>query len=164
MRILIRLFVMLLVVSLQSTVIPALSIGAVRPDLVLVVVVSAALTGGRESGVLCGAFGGLLQDLLSADPFGLNTLSKMLLGLLFGLYERKVNPGNLWLPLVAIAAGTLGATVAAAVFMVFTGSFGALPALFLYMLPVTLYHVFLMGPVHAFLLWLKRREAAARGG
>ena len=164
MRILIWIFVMLLSVSLQSTVIPVLSFGAVRPDFVLVVVVLAALSGGRETGVLCGAVGGLLQDLLSVGPFGFNTLTKMLLGLLLGFYERKVNQGNLLLPMVAIVAGTVGATVLSALFLLAYGLAGAIPAVFLQMIPTTAYHLLLAAPVHAALLWLKRFQASKLGG
>ena len=57
MKALILFVVMAVSVSLQSTVIPALSIGGVRPDLVLVVVVSVALSAGKELGVLGGVFG-----------------------------------------------------------------------------------------------------------
>jgi len=159
MRALIWFGVMLLSVSLQSTVIPVLSIGGIRPDFVLVVVVSAALTGGRETGVLCGTFGGLLQDLLSSGPFGINTLSKMLLGLAVGFYERKVNQGNLLLPMVAIVAGTVGSTVVSMVIMLAYGFADGIPALLMQMLPMTAYHILLAAPVHAAMLWLKRRRA-----
>ncbi len=157
MRTVIWFGVMLLSVALQSTVIPVISIGGIRPDFVLVVVVSAALTEGRETGVLCGAFGGLLQDLLSAGPFGINTFSKMLLGLLVGFYERKVNQGNLLLPMVAIIAGTVGATAVSAFFLLAYGYGGGIPALLIQMIPTTAYHVLLAAPVHAAMMWLKRR-------
>ena len=164
MRALIWFVIMLVSVSLQSTVIPVISIGGVRPDFVLVVVISAALTRGRETGLLCGAFGGILQDLLSAGPFGLNTLTKMLLGLLIGFFERKVNQGNLLLPLVAIAAGTVGATVVSALFLLSYGFGGSIFALFLQMVPTIAYHILLAAPVHAAMLWAKRRQASNLGG
>ena len=164
MRILIWVFVMLLSVSLQSTVVPVLSFGGVRPDFVLVVTVLAALSGGRETGVLCGAVGGLLQDLLSVGPFGVHTLTKMTLGLLMGFYERKVNQGNLLLPMMAIVAGTVGSGVLSALFLLAYGLAGAIPALFLRMVPVTAYHLLLAAPVYAALLWLKRLQAPKMGG
>jgi len=159
MRALIWFGVMLFSVAVQSTVIPVISIGGIRPDFVLVVVVSAALTGGRETGVLCGAFGGILQDLMSAGPFGSNTLAKMLLGLAVGLWERKVNQGNFLLPLVAMIAGTVGATTVAAFFLLAYGFAGRIPALLVQMIPTTAYHVLLAVPVYAAMLWLKRRQA-----
>ena len=164
MKILMWLLVMVLTVSLQSTVIPAISAGGVHPDFVMVVVVLAALMGGRETGVLCGVVGGLLQDLLSVGPFGVHTLTKMTLGLLLGFYERKVNQGNLLLPMLAIVAGTVGSGVLSALFLLAYGLAGAIPALFLRMAPVTAYHLLLAAPVYAALIWLKRFRASKMGG
>ena len=108
--------------------------------------------------MLCGTFGGILQDLLSAGPFGLNTLSKMLVGLGVGFYERKVNQGNLLLPMVAIFAGTVGATVVSALFLLAYGWAEGIPTLLMRMIPTTAYHILLAAPVHAAVLWLKRRQ------
>ena len=156
MKALILFVVMAMSVSLQSTVIPVLSIGGVRPDLVLVVVVSVALAAGKEFGVLCGVFGGLLQDLLSVGPFGYNTLTKMMLGLLVGLYERKVNKGSLLLPLLAVAVSTVGVAVIAAVFLLSYGLERQIPSLFLQLVPATAYHILLAVPVHSLITFLMR--------
>ena len=158
MKTLILFVVMVAAMSLQSTVIPVLSIGGVRPDLVLVVVVSAALTAGRETGLICGVFGGLLQDLLSVGPFGYNTLSKMLLGFLVGLYERKVNQGSLLLPLLAVAAATVGAAVLAVVFLLAYGQERLIASLLVQVLPATAYHILLAVPVHFLIVWLIRSQ------
>jgi rod shape-determining protein MreD len=158
MKTLILFVVMAAAVSLQSTVIPVLSIGGVRPDLVLVVVVSAALTAGRETGLICGVFGGLLQDLLSVGPFGYNTLSKMLLGFLVGLYERKVNQGSLLLPLLAVAAATVGAAVLAVVFLLAYGQERQIASLLVQVLPATAYHILLAVPIHFLIVWLIRSQ------
>ena len=158
MKTLILFVVMVAAMSLQSTVIPVLSIGGVRPDLVLVVVVSAALTAGRETGLICGVFGGLLQDLLSVGPFGYNTLSKMLLGFLVGLYERKVNQGSLLLPLLAVAAATVGAAALAVVFLLAYGQERQIASLLVQVLPATAYHILLAVPVHFLIVWLIRSQ------
>ena len=159
MRTLILFVVMAVSVSLQSTVIPVLSIGGVRPDLVLVVVVSAALAAGKEVGVLCGVFGGVLQDLLSVGPFGYNTLTKMLLGLLVGLYERKVNKGSLLLPLLAVAVSTVGVAVIAAMFLLAYGQERQIAVLFLQLIPATAYHILLAAPVNFLITWLMRDQS-----
>lgn len=157
MKVLIWFLFMLLMVSLQSTLIPVLTMDGVRPDLVLVAVVSAALADGRETGVLCGVFGGILQDLLSAGAFGINTLTKMLVGLFVGIYERKINQKNLLMPLVAVSAGTLAALMIQAIFLLGYGRgeiLGLLPVQFP---PVLAYHLLLVVPVHLVVLWAKRR-------
>ena len=158
MRTLALFVIMMIAVSLQSTLIPVLAIGGIRPDLVLVVVVVAALSLGRETGLVCGVFGGLLQDLLSVGPFGFNVVPKMLLGFLVGLYERKVNQGSLLLPLVAVAAATIGAAVVAVAFLLAYGQERQIAALLLQLLPAIAYHILLAVPVHFLLGWLMRRQ------
>ena len=149
--------VMLLAVSLQSTMIPAIAVGGIRPDLVLVVVVSAALADGKETGILCGIFGGLVQDLLSAGPFGVNTLAKMLVGLLVGIYEHKVNKKNLFMPLVAVSVGTFTALAVNMAFLLGYGQGEAVLTLLIQTPPTLAYHLLLIVPVHFVILRLKRR-------
>ena len=158
MRVLLWFVIMLLMVSLQSTLVPVLSLEGVRPDLILVAVVSAALSNGRETGVLCGMFGGILQDLLSAGTFGVNTLTKMLVGLFVGIYERKVNKKNLLMPLVAVSAGTLAALLIQLVFLFGYGQSEAVGMMLAHFPPVLAYHLLMMAPVHMAFLWLKRRQ------
>ena len=78
-----------------------------RPDLLLTVVVSAGILGGKELGLGIGFFAGLLQDLASGNIFGLNTLSKMAVGHLVGLLENKVFKENFFLPAIAAVAATV---------------------------------------------------------
>ena len=158
MKVAIWFVVMLLAVSLQSTLIPAIAVGGIRPDLVLVVVVSAALADGKETGILCGIFGGLLQDLLSAGPFGVNTLSKMLVGLLVGIYEHKVNKKNLFMPLVAVSAGTFAAMAVNMAFLLGYAQGEAVLTLLIQTPPTLAYHLLLVVPVHFVILRLKRRQ------
>ena len=150
--------IMLVMVSLQSTVIPVLAIEGVRPDLVLVAVVSAALSNGRETGVLCGTFGGILQDLLSGGAFGVNTLSKMLVGLFVGIYERKINKKNLLMPLLAVSAGTIATLLIQSVFLLGYGQREAMGMMLAQFPPVLAYHLLMMVPVHMAFLWLRRRQ------
>ena len=158
MKVLIWFVVMLLAVSLQSTLIPVITVGGVRPDLVLVVVVSAALADGQETGVLCGIFGGILQDLLSAGPFGVNTLAKMIVGLIVGVYEHKVNKKNLLLPLVAVSAGTLTALAVNMVFLLGYGQTENNLTMLALFPPALAYHLLLIIPVHMAMLWLKQKQ------
>lgn len=53
-------------------------------DLVLVVVVYVALISGATTGLLCGAFAGLVQDALLSPVIGIGGLSKTLVGFLAG--------------------------------------------------------------------------------
>jgi len=94
-------------VVLQSTVVSLLQVGNARPDLLLLVTVSAGLLSGRTSGGSVGFFGGLLWDLLTAQFFGMYTLAKLLTGYTVGSFEKKVFKDNPLLPLVAIFLATV---------------------------------------------------------
>ena len=58
----------------------------------------------------------------------------------------------------------IAALVLSALFLLAYGLAGAIPALFLRMVPVTAYHLLLAAPVYAALLWLKRLQAPKMGG
>jgi len=58
--------------------------GTPTVDLVLVVVVYVALTGGPVAGLLAGTVGGLVQDALSSGILGMGGLAKTVVGFLAG--------------------------------------------------------------------------------
>ena len=70
--------------ALQTTVIPFLWSGKSSIDLVLVVVVYAALQFGPTAGVLTGAIAGMSQDALSGGIIGVGGLAKTIVGFLAG--------------------------------------------------------------------------------
>ncbi len=71
--------------ALQTTAARFLVRGSVAVDLVLVVVVYVALTSGPATGLLSGAFAGLVQDALSSSVIGIGGLAKTLVGFLAGI-------------------------------------------------------------------------------
>jgi len=74
-----------LALTLQTTMAKFVIRGAGAVDFVLVVVVYAALAGGPVSGLLTGAFAGLLQDALSSGVIGIGGLAKTVVGFLAGV-------------------------------------------------------------------------------
>ena len=70
--------------ALQTTISRFIS-GTVAVDLVLVVVVYAALTSGPITGLLTGTFAGLVQDALSIGVIGMGGLAKTVVGFLAGI-------------------------------------------------------------------------------
>lgn len=71
--------------ALQTTLARFVVQGTVAVDLVLVVVVYAALTMGPVTGLLAGAVGGLAQDALSTGVVGIGGLAKTLVGFFAGV-------------------------------------------------------------------------------
>jgi rod shape-determining protein MreD len=71
--------------ALQTTLARFVVRGTVAVDLVLVVVVYVALTSGSGTGLLAGAFAGLVQDALSSSVIGIGGLAKTIVGFLAGI-------------------------------------------------------------------------------
>ena len=71
--------------ALQTTVVPFVWSGKSHIDLVLVVVVYAALQFGPTTGLLTGALAGMAQDALSGGVIGVGGLAKTIVGFLAGV-------------------------------------------------------------------------------
>ncbi|HEV3063491.1 MAG TPA: rod shape-determining protein MreD [Vicinamibacterales bacterium] len=74
-----------LALVIQTTMSKFLVRGTVAVDLVLVAVVYVALTSGPVTGLLSGAFAGLVQDALSTGVIGIGGLAKTVVGFLAGI-------------------------------------------------------------------------------
>lgn len=98
----------LLIVSLaaQAVLLPLIFTRGVKPDILLIIIVAAGLLAGRERAIGVAFFAGLMQDFVSGNVFGLNTLSKMAVGYAAGLAERKVFKESILLPVLATVIAT----------------------------------------------------------
>ena len=108
MRTLIWGLLIVLTLVFQATLVPMIAIKGIRPDLLLIIVVSSALLLGQDQGIGMGFFAGLLQDLASGI-FGINILSKIATGYLAGSMERKVFKEKALLPLISVIVATISA-------------------------------------------------------
>ena len=75
---------MVCVLMVQSTFVEKFALFDVRPDLVLLILVYVALSGGHIEGTLLGFFAGFLQDVYAPGHFGLNALAKSIVGFTVG--------------------------------------------------------------------------------
>ena len=71
--------------AVQTTLARFVIRGTEAVNLVLVVVVYAALSGGSVTGLLTGTFAGLVQDALSTGVIGVGGLAKSIVGFLSGI-------------------------------------------------------------------------------
>ncbi len=78
-----------LALALQTTLARFLVAGTAAVDLVLVVVVSVALTTGPGSGMLAGSAAGIIQDALSSGVIGIGGLAKSIVGFLAGVIGQQ---------------------------------------------------------------------------
>ena len=90
----------------QTTVVPAVAGGGAPVDLVLVVVVFAALPRGPVVGLWTGTFAGLLQDALSGGIVGVSGLAKTVVGVLAGVGGSLFVLGTIWHRLTILVAAS----------------------------------------------------------
>jgi len=76
-------------VVLQATFIPLVSINDVVPDVLMLWVVFNGIRRGQIEGVTGGFFVGLLQDLVTTQFFGLAALSKSIAGFVAGYFFNE---------------------------------------------------------------------------
>ncbi|HSB73744.1 MAG TPA: rod shape-determining protein MreD [Candidatus Methylomirabilis sp.] len=106
---------LILCVIMQEVLLTPFSLGGIRPDLFLLLVVFLGLRSCEEAATLQGFLIGLCQDALSGGPLGLRAFTYCLLGFLTARLSHGLYTGNLlaqfWLLLGGCAAAggiTLG--------------------------------------------------------
>lgn len=92
---------------LQSTAAVRLEMGGVKPDLVLLLVVTGVLIYGSRTGVIWAFAGGLALDIFSGGPMGSSCLALMTASLVVGVGQRTLSRFNVLVPLMATVVGTL---------------------------------------------------------
>ena len=96
----------------QATLLYSLNPFGIQPDLCLVIACLVGFWSGQVPGVIVGFCLGVIQDLFSAGPFGLNTLTKAGVGLLFGVFAKNLAKRTSYAAFVPImACFMLSATV-----------------------------------------------------
>ena len=91
----------------QTTIVSVLAGGGAPVDLVLIVVVFAALSRGPVIGLWTGTFAGLLQDALSGGIIGVNGLTKTVVGVLVGVAGAQFIVGTIWHRLVILLTASV---------------------------------------------------------
>ena len=91
----------------QATAAARIKIYGVKPDLVLMLVVIGTLVYGPRPGLVWAFFGGLGLDIFSGGPMGGSSLALMAAVLVAGFGHRTLSRFNVFVPLIAIVAGTL---------------------------------------------------------
>lgn len=99
--------IMGLLLVLETSVLPHLAVKGVKPDLVLLFVISLGLLNGAREGAVAGFTGGLLEDLLLGRYVGVRAISKMVAGYLAGLAGRRVYRDSLFTPVFLVLGGTI---------------------------------------------------------
>jgi len=99
--------VMGLMLVLETSVLPYLAVKGVKPDLILILVISLGLVNGSREGAAAGFAGGLLEDLLLGRYVGVRVVSKMAAGYLAGLAGKRVYRDSLLTSVLLVLGGTV---------------------------------------------------------
>ena len=106
-RLLLFFFVLLAMIVVQSTLLSGLTIGGVRPDFALLLLVFFSHVLGPMEGKLMGFAGGLVKDFLSLAPFGFHAVIDTTVGHVFGFTKEKMYIDPVTLPVLLAIAATL---------------------------------------------------------
>lgn len=84
--------ILIVLLIVQKTLIPFISLAGVTPDVLLIFVVVIALREGQIPGTVLGFIIGLVVDIVSGDFLGLGALTKTIAGFTAGYFYNEMNP------------------------------------------------------------------------
>ena len=143
---------------LQTSILPLMAYHGITADLMLLLTVSFAFLRGAKQGAFMGFSVGLMQDLATGTYFGVNTLARTLMGLLFGQFSDRVFKEQFFLPVLASMAVTILNYFILALLMVLLGYRFNLESHVQQMLvPMLLYQLAFAYPVHYLTYRLDKR-------
>lgn len=143
---------------LQTSILPLMAYHGITADLMLLLTVSFAFLRGAKQGAFMGFSVGLMQDLATGTYFGVNTLARTLMGLLFGQFSDRVFKEQFFLPVLASVAVTILNYFILALLMVLLGYRFNLESHMQQMLvPMLLYQLAFAYPVHYLTYRLDKR-------
>lgn len=92
---------------MQNTALKALELGAITPNLLLVLTASFGFIGGRKTGMFMGVFCGLLIDIFYGQLFGYSILLYTLIGYVNGFFHAVFYDLDIKQPMFLIALSDL---------------------------------------------------------
>jgi rod shape-determining protein MreD len=147
-----------LLALLQVTAGHRVSVMAVQPDLMLLVVIAWGLLCGSRQGVIWGFVGGFSLSLFSGAPLGVSALALMAVGALTGLGRARVYRAQLLLPVLAtLVTSALHGLLWLLLLYVSGHQVAWLDTIVRVTLPSMVLNSILIVPVYALLRWLHRR-------
>lgn len=100
-----------LLALLQTSFFPQFMLTRVKPDLVLLFVISVGLLRGSREGALTGLLAGIISGVVSWTPWGPYILGYSLVGFAAGIIPEKVELDKVILPLISGMVGSLAFTI-----------------------------------------------------
>jgi rod shape-determining protein MreD len=156
-------FVVFVALMVQTAVLVGVRVGAVHPDLLWLLPITAALLNGPETGALVGFWAGLAFDLVLPTPFGLSALVGCVLGHTVGSVTAAVDQRAAWLKPVAALIGSVAADMLFAVLGAILGEQQMVQVNFLDLFAVVgISSVILVLPANRLMRWALTSEGGRR--
>lgn len=83
-----------IIILLQSTVLDYIKVFGVKPNLLIIFIISVALLSNNVEGAITGFFAGLSQDIVSGKVLGFYSLLGLYLGLIVGSVNKRLYREN----------------------------------------------------------------------
>ena len=156
-RIAVTAVIILAAYLLQCSVFPALEIGGIKPNLMLIITASFGFMRGPREGMFVGIASGLLIDIQSGDMIGFYALIYLVAGYLNGLFEQIYFDEDIKLPLFLIAGSDLlyGMTIYFLSFLL-RSDFNFLYYMNRIIIPETIYTIVITLIVYPLLLYINQ--------
>lgn len=151
---------------LQSTWSTLLSIGSIRPNLLIIATASLGFLGGKRTGIYAGFFSGLLIDVVFRSVYGMNALIYMYIGFTCGTFKKVLFPKDIKLPLLLIVVSDFAYNILYYFFLFFfRGKFEFAYYLRSIVLPEMVYTTILACIIYPIIHFaMKRMEAPEKKG
>ena len=114
------------IIIFQATLISSISIAAIKPEIVLLLVIFYALYNGPRAGMFCGMILGICVDALSGGIVGINSFILGCAGFFCGLLKERVYTAHL---LTRTLIPVLSCIFSLALYYIIAGHFYHLPLL-----------------------------------
>lgn len=106
-RIIIAFFIILIGFILQTTIFPAIAIGGIVPNILILITSIYGMMRGDRIGIIVGFICGLLADVFFGNLLGLCTFIYMFLGFICGKFHQVFYPDDFKLPAVILISSDL---------------------------------------------------------
>lgn len=100
-------FIILFSIILQCTLLPALSLASITPNLMVIVAASFGLMRGKRSGLWIGLVCGIMADIFTGEILGFYSLIYMYIGFMNGFCYHIFYDDDIKMPIVLIACSDL---------------------------------------------------------
>ncbi|MBR2189388.1 MAG: rod shape-determining protein MreD [Eubacterium sp.] len=160
-RIIISALAILVLSLLQMSVIPSVPVSFLRPNLLLILVVSIGFMRGKRSGIWMGFAAGLVLDLFYGPALGFQALLFMLIGFANGFLCKVFFDEDLKVPVILVSVSELFYGICYYLFyFLANGQFAFLKYLRIAILPEVISSVIFTLVLYKLVFWANQRLSA----